>query len=538
MLNLYEGVSLVEEADNPKNTSDSGAYTRSMRTTARGGTILAAGSLFESGGRFVIAFFLARLLGAEEYGLYTLVISTAMITAGIASFGMESALVRYVAMLAKQKDEEGVWGAIQIGIGLSTLVSIGMSIGVYHLAQPIAVGLFHEPELVPLLQLFSFIIPFLTLSNVLVGAAHGFKKMEYTAVAQNFVQLLFRLGLIVIFSLMGLSAFRAAIAFGVSDVAASVVLVYLLNRQVHWLRAGRRARRDFREILGFSLPLWTSGLLLKFRKNLQVLFLGTLSTVTNVGIYSLVGKLNLFGHIAYSSLVASVKPVLAEMYVQEDWAQMGSLYQTATRWTYMVNLPMFLVMLLFPGEILSLFGTSFVGGAAALSVLALADLINAGTGICGSIIDMTGYTRLKLLNSCLAIVLAVACNYWLIPIWGVMGAATATLAAQSSINLLRVVEVWILFRLLPYNGSFLKPTAAGLLALGASLLVTPWIPHEPVLLYLIAQVAILGLVYAGANLLLGLAPEDRALLGQYVRKLRSISERAFSNRVAGRGQEV
>lgn len=493
-----------------------------MRSTARGGAILAAGSIFEFAGRFAIAFLLARLLGAEQYGLYNLAISTALILSGIASFGMESALVRYVAMLSKQGDDEGLWGAIQIGVGLSMMVSILTGMSLYLLAQPLAEKLFHEPALTPLLQLLGILLPFLTLSNVLVGAAHGFKKMEYTAIAQNGVQLLVRLALICIFALIGLDALRTVIAYGVSDIAASIVLVALLNRQVMWRRPLHSARRDLRGILEFSLPLWMSGLLLKFRKNLQTIFLGAMSTVTDVGIFALVSKINVVGHVAYRSLVASVKPVLAEMYVQGEWSQMGGLYQTATRWTFMLNLPMFLVMVLFPRPILSIFGATFVGGASALIILATADLINSGTGICGSIIDMTGYTKLKLVNSILSITLAVGCNLWLIPRWGVMGAATATLVATASINLLRVGEVWFLFRLMPYNRTFIKPAVAGVAALAVGGLTNYWLPPNSTILHLVAQVALVMLVYAAVNLALGLAPEDRALLIRMYRRARSL----------------
>jgi len=511
-------------ADIPRASDSSApsAYTRGIRATAAGGAILAAGSLFEAGGRFVIAFLLARLLGAEQYGLYNLAISAALLTSGIASFGMESTLVRYVAMLVRQEDNDGLWGALQIGIGLSFLVSVLLGIGLYILAEPLAIHVFHSPELMPLLQLLSITVPFLTLSNVLVGAAHGFKKMEYSAVAQNFVQLLIRLCLVLIFSMLGLNAFLTVIAFGISDIAASLTLVYLLRRQLVWRRPQQGARRDVREILSFSLPLWLSGLLLKFRKNLQTILLGALSTVTNVGVFALVSKINLIGHVSYRSLVASVKPVIAEMYVQEEWAQMGGLYQTATRWTFMTNLPMFLVMLLIPEAILSIFGASFVGGATALIILALADLVNAGTGICGSIIDMTGYTRLKLMNSVLAIVLAVACNVLLIPHWGVLGAAAATFLATATINVLRVVEVWFLFRLLPYNWSFLKPTLVGLAALGVGLLTRYWLPHEPNIVYVAVQMLLVFGVYIGMNLVLGLAPEDRALFGRMVQKMRAV----------------
>lgn len=502
------------------------SFEQNMLTTAKGGSILAAGQLLELGGRFVIAFLLARLLGAEEYGMYNLALSAAAVVAGIGGLGLDSAMIRYVAVLARRGDEAGLWGTIQVGlvgaVGASALLGVGM----YLLATPIAIHLFHEPKLMPLLQLLSIIVPVLALSDILVGVAHGFKRMEYTAIARNFIQLLVRLVLIVALALIGLNAFLTVLAFGLSDVAASIVLIYLLNRELSWKRPLKSARRDVREISNYSLPLWLSGLLAKFRKNIQIILLGSLSTVTNVGIFALVTKINLIGHVTYTSIIASVKPVIAEVHTLENREEMGRLYQTTTRWTFMFNLPMFLVLVLFPEAILSIFGQSFLGGATALVLLAGAELINAGTGTCGSIIDMTGYTKMKLANSVLWIGLSLALNFLLIPQWGLLGAATAVLISIASINFLRVAEVWFIFRILPYNRSFLKPVSAGVATFAIVVVIEQWLlPAETNLFFAVINGLIVFAAYAGTLLLLGLAPEDRTVVIRMYQKVGAIFAR-------------
>ena len=276
---------------------------------------------------------LARLLGADQFGLLNLALSAAVLIAGVAALGLDTALVRYVAMLAKKRDEAGLWGTIQIGVGFATFVGILAGIGLYILAEPIAEKVFDEPRLVPLLQLFSLVVPFMTLSSVLVGTAHGFKKMEYSVIAQNFVQMLVKVLLIAVLALVGLNAVLTALAFGLSELAAAVVLVFLINKRFPWKRPLNSARRDTREIFSFSLPLWLSSTMKKLRRNFQIILVGTLSTATNVGIYALASRLNLIGRVSRLSIVASVSPVIAELYSQKDWRQIGRLYQTTTRWT-------------------------------------------------------------------------------------------------------------------------------------------------------------------------------------------------------------
>jgi O-antigen/teichoic acid export membrane protein len=502
---------VAEQLDTPDKTKNS-SFERNVLQTAKGGSFLAAGSLFEFGMRFVIAFLLARVLGAEQYGMYNLAISAAVIVASISALGMDDGMIRYIAVMVSKRDEKGVWGTLQIGFGIGVVMSILTGAGLFLLAEPIGERLFHEPQLVPLLRLFSLIVPPLTLSNILVGAARGFKRMDYSALAENVIQFVIRLVLIGVLALIGLNVFVASIVFGLSELAATITLIYFLHKEFSFKRPVSEARRDFREIFNFALPFWMSGLLSKFRKNIQVVLLGTLNTVTGVGVFSIVSSINMLGRVSYLSIIASVKPFLAELYTQRNLEQMGRLYQTTTRWTLMTNLPIFLLMVLYPAPLLSIFGESFVAGAPALVILAYAELANAGTGICGSIIDMTGYTKLKLINSVIWVVLLSVSNVLLIPRWEILGAAAATLISTATINLLRIVEVWILLRLQPYNRSFLKPLAAGLGAFVGAQILGQWLSADATLVHTALHVLFVLTVYAGLTWVMRLAPEDKTVL--------------------------
>ena len=307
----------------------------------------------------------------------------------------------------------GTLGAILIGIGGTILVGILAGVGLFVLAEPLSNKVFHEPDLAPILRLLSLVVPFLSLSNVLVGIAHGFKRMEYSVLAENVGQLLIRLVLLAVLSFTGLSATKAALVFGISDVVTCFTLIYFLNRDFKWSQPLRSARYEVREIITYALPLWLSGMIAKFRNSIDTLLLGALSSAANVGVYSLIARVNLIGHVSYLSILRSVKPVLAELSSRGARDEMAKIYQTATRWTLIMNLPMFLILVLFPDNIFGIFGESYTRGKEALIILACAELVNASTGVCGSIIDMSGYAKLKLFNSISHIsLLLVLTSYW------------------------------------------------------------------------------------------------------------------------------
>ena len=502
---------------------------RHIRMSAKGGGFLAGGSFFELAARFAIAFILARAVGATGYGLYNLAISAGAMFTGVATLGLDVAMVRYIAIQARRGDRISLWGTLQIGIGVSLVCSVVVSAVMYAGAGVIAVGLFDEPRLSALLRVMALIVPFMTLSNVLAAVAKGFKRMDYAAFAENVVMSLARVVLLAALMSSGLDVFTAVVVYGVSDVAASVVLLVLLNREIplHGLFR-RHTRREYREVFAFALPLWMSGLLLRFRKNMETLLLGALSVAANVGLFAIVTRINLFGHVIYQAIVAAVKPVLAELNSRGQQAELAAVYRASTRWTLMFNIPFFLVMVLYPEPLLAVFGASFTAGASAMVVLAFAELANSATGTCGSIIDMTGHTRIKLVNSVAWLALLFSSNVVLVPRWGVLGAAVAALVSTTVINLARIVEVWVLERVQPYDRTFAKPVAAGLAAYGTGMALRTWGPAVDSMLVAGVYAVIITAVYTGASHLLGVAPEDRDIIGRGLRTVARTLRRARS----------
>jgi O-antigen/teichoic acid export membrane protein len=492
-------------------------------TVAKGGGIVFTGNLFESGARFAIGVVLARLLGAEQLGLCNLALSVASIAAGLALLGLPSAMVRYISLFLGRRDTAGVWGALQVGLGLTTILSVSMGIGLFVLADPIAERVFHESRLVPLLRVMSLVVPFLALSSIVAAATRGFKKMQYTVIGQNIAQPAIRLLLVVALAIVvGLNAKRALVAFGAAVMIVFVMLLYFLNSLFPLKRPLGTARRSVKEVLRFSLPLYLSGLIGIFGGNIKTMLLGALNTATSVGIFAVASQINTVGKMFHHGIVTAAAPIVSDLYDRGEREQLGHFYQTVTKWTLTLNLPLFLAVLLFPVPILSIFGQGFVGGGTALTILAWTNLVNTGTGICGTVLDMTGNTSLKLVNSLVTFALAIGLNILLIPRWGLMGAATASLAGAVTVNLLRLLEVFILFRLLPYNSSCAKPVVAGLVALAAAWGMRQLLPIQTDLFFLAMNVILIFAVHAGVILLLGLSQEDRAVLARVGRHMRAV----------------
>lgn len=485
----------------------------SILTAAKGGGVLFSSTMVAYGLRFGLVIITARQLGSQQLGLFRLTVSIASIISGFAMLGMTVALVRYVAVYASRQDKAGLRGALQLGIALPAGLSLLAAAGLFALAEPIADKLFQKPELVPLLRIGCLVLVSRTVLQVTAAATRGSKIMQYSAFAQQLLLPGTRLLLTIVLSVtVGLTAGLAVGVHAAGMFAGAFVLLYFLDKLFSLRLPPYKARRDSRQILGYALPVYLSGRLTTFSNELRTLFLGAWSTPSSVGVFSVATQVGTFGWMFHASYGMASAPVIAELHDDGAWDQMRIHYQTMTKWILTVNLPVFLIILLFPGPLLSIFGEGFTGGTLALSILAWANLARTGGGISGTVIDMTGHTGLKVVNTCVALALTIGLGYVLIPVWDVTGAAIGTLAASAMASTLTVAEVFILFRLIPYNSSFLKPIAAGAAAAMAGLAVSTLLPIALELVRAVIAAGMLVAVYALVLILLRFSPEDRALL--------------------------
>ncbi len=509
---------LLQDMPTPSATPDTGGIpNRYLRSTAKGGSLVFAGKLFTKGVRLGVAILLARFLAAEQYGIYSLGLTVTEIVAALGGLGLGTALVRYIPAMRRRGDQAGIWGVLQVGIGIPLFLSVILGIALFALAKPIALHILHDARMTTPLQLMSFFIPFYTWTDMVAAATRGFRNMKFTVVSQLVTQPLVKLAIIGVLVLVGLNATRALTAAGIAQVVTAGMLLYFLSRQFPLGLPLREGRREPKQMLRFSLPVYLSGLLNTFGEQMQVLIVAGFTNVYSAGVYALAQHATRFGELFQRAVTMSAQPIFAELFSENKREELARLYQATTRWTFSLNLPLFLILILLPGPVLAVFGNSYAGGVVVLVILAWRCAIGTATGMCSSILDMTGYTVLKLVNSIVRVGLTLGLGLWMIPKWGIVGGAAAALIADAADGLLRLIEIYVLHRMLPFDRTFWKPITAAVAAIAVVYVAAPWVPSQPRALYAGIQIALLFSAYFGMNLLLGLPQEEQKMLA-YVRR--------------------
>ncbi len=498
----------------PTNSQQSTSTHESILAAAKGGGITFFGVMIEYVGRFLLGFVLARFMGDEQYGLYSLADSMVYLMIGIAPLGLVTGLLHFVPIFQSQNDEPALWKTLQMGLGAPTVVSLVIGGIFFFFAQPLAEMVFHEPRLAVLLRIVAIAVPAGTIAAVSVAITQGYKQMKYKVIAQDILLTLSKLVLSLLLAISGLNAVKSLTAYSISMVLSCLVLLYLLGRLLPRSSPPRPDFAHLGKMFKFSLPIYLAELLTIFGPNIRTILLGSLNTVRAVGIFTVAARVNMVGSAFLNSITTISMPIVSELYARREYDKLGHFYQTMTKWTLAFNLPFFIIILFFAEPILSLFGPSYVRGATGLIVLAFSNLVTAATGICGVMVIMTENVWLNTVNSALRLIFTIALSVWLIPTRGVIGAAIATALSLSIVNFILTIQVFVLFRVSPYNKNIIKPLIAGIVS-GAIIGVFRVVWGVPTLIGAVVGSGMLVILYAGMMWMLGLSADDRVILSRF-----------------------
>lgn len=433
---------------------------RDLLTVARGGSLAFAGGVTTRGINYIYSAALVWGLGAGNFGLFTLALAITGFIAVIADVGMGQGIVRFGAIGAQARGRVGVHHATMAALRVVLPVGLLVALALLWSTDLLAESVFRKPQLAPLIAALALSVPFRSLAVVLTAATRAVKIMRCTVVVlavQALAALLLAIPLLA-FN-MGLQA--VAISYVVSSILAAGLALYYYVTLIY---SKEKAQEKFPlgQMVRFSLPLSLSSWTHFANERTEVFFLGLLPSAVDIGIYNIAWRLAGLETIFLESLDQILAPFASDLTHRRALEQLEALYKTTAKWGFTGALAFFLVFALFSERIMLVFDPAFLAGSSVLVALGFAQLLNACTGPCGTVLIMSGHSGISLVNTIALFGISVGLDWLLIPPYGLSGAALAGLLAVVTINLLRVGEVWWLLRIHPFKWSFVKPIVAAL----------------------------------------------------------------------------
>jgi O-antigen/teichoic acid export membrane protein len=456
---------------------------------------------------------LSRLLGPGGLGKFRLGSVMVQLITTFCVLGLDRALVRYLPTL-ETRGENGRRLLIR-GSRVVFVISLALSVVLLLAAPILARSYFHSPEMTNVIRLFSLQVPVLALFRFLSGAVTASKRFDFASKITNILSPAIFVFLLILIVLVSPSLKGAIGARIVAQLAASGFLAIFLVQHYPKLRhASPPTQGTFKGYLLLSIPLFVIGLGYQFLNQMDTIMLGHFVSPKEVGIYSVAFKVSAFVLIGLEILLPIVAPLFAQFWETHDRHSMETLFGTTTKWLCYSALVIFVCIAIFRLELLRVFGQEFTAGSAILLILAVGQLVNAATGPTGVLLTMTGKQKWELGNTVSIIAFNFLLNLLLIPKMGMTGAAIAAALSISTINGLKLVQVYRLFGLKTYNLKYFK----GIVAIGAAglagYLIRGWLFSagcSPYSIMTLGGISIL-IIAAGGFWLLGLDHEDKVAL--------------------------
>lgn len=484
---------------------------------ARGGSLNLLGAICNQVALLGITMLIARRLGRVDVGVYAQAYALLSLLGTLSLTGLSTGLTRFVAVHLAERDAGAIRGTVRLGLTVSTASAATLGAGLFVAMPWLVQTVFHEPRLATPLRIVALTLPTTAFTNAALAATQGYRTMKPFALIGLIFEPVARLGLAALLLLAGAGLPGVMVALLASNLAAAVLAGLALRRVMGPPTAPPRYRP--RELLAFSTMSWLAALASNGLLWADVLLLGMLGNSGQVGVYNVAARLVQLATFVMVPINAAFAPRIADLYHRRRMDSLRRTYALAGSWIIRISLPAFVLLLVFPRDLLAFFGRGFVVGASVTMILAVGKFVDAATGSCGMVLNMSGRPRLNLLNNAAGLVLNVVLNLLLIPRYGIIGSAVAWAVSLCLINVARVLQVWLELRMLPFEAATARGLVAGFLALIAAVAVRVTVDQPR---QLPVGVAVVAAVYLGAILLQGLTDEDRLVAGALLRRRRTL----------------
>ena len=391
---------------------------------------------------FLMSFLIAYYYGAQALGNFLLALIILRVFSLIAKLGLDTTLLRFVASFVKQKK----WGSIRLFrrkvLILVSITSIISSVLMYFLSTSIVGFMDIKVEYVKLASFFILPMNFFMLHY---QSLRGLKKIAEFSFFYRMSQATFT-----IVTLFIISTFIASSDVPIYAYLTSLSIVSILSVITYQFWFSKKEVLNPEEviedvtitnILKVSVPLMLAQSVQFIMAWTDKLMLGSILSAESVAVYGVAFRFSMGVSITLMAINSISAPKFAEKFAHDDIQCMAKIAMQSAKMIFWTSLPLAFIVFVFSHFFMGLYGTDFSIGAEALRWLVIGRVINVFSGSVGSLMQMSGQQNSYMNILILGALFNVLLNFYLIPLYGINGAAFASVVSLSFWNLSMVFMV-------------------------------------------------------------------------------------------------
>lgn len=399
--------------------------------------LISAGFLIPAGLglNFTLNLLLARILPVEEYGIFVFAHSLASMVAVLAALGFATSMMRFISAYHINGELGELKGILSSSLQLICLSAALISfilISISAAIPEISSGLFWSAAI---------LIP-TTIDAWRESAMRGLHRTAEAILPRQVILPSVTMLLIIAFDIGELIPIM--LCFVICFIIIELAGVVRLRAITHFLMPIAPIRR-VKHWVSISLPMAFATLAHQGLTKWDIVVLGVFVGMDATGPYGAAARTALLASIVLRVVNLVVGPALSEYYHSGRFREFKSALVISSAASGALGLPIYIAILVYPSEVMSLFGVGYDNAGPYLQVLASGQFVNLLSGSAGLALTMSKHQKLYLLLAGLASILSLVALMMLTPLYGAFGAAVATSLALVVFNVAQVLACVKLF---------------------------------------------------------------------------------------------
>lgn len=384
---------------------------------------------------------LARVLGVSQYGVYAYTVTMVGILVIIARMGFDLALLRFVPAYTAREEWDLLKGILSRSFKLVSASGFAFAILGVLVVWMARQGIDHELTVTILIGMS--LVPIVSLINLMQASIRAWKHI---VVAQIPLQIMLpSLVVTAVFILASATSGNVkasqailgnVIASGIAFIVAALLFRAYQPKQLHSIAPVFRTS----EWLCGALPLLFVTGAIAILNQTGTFMLGLLVGTDAAGIYNAALRLSLVSAFPAAATVTIVTPLISELHVLNRQDDLQKMLKSVAIGVSAVTGVIGVATIVLGEWLLSWFGADFKGAYSSLSILTAGQMINSLSGPVGYLLMQTGNQRNAAMILGMGAAFNIVLNLFLIPVFGLVGAALATMLAASAWNITMVLH--------------------------------------------------------------------------------------------------
>ncbi|HTY43798.1 MAG TPA: flippase [Patescibacteria group bacterium] len=411
---------------------------------------------------YLFRLIVARDFGPEIYGVFSL---TAMILTwfvSLFSFGFFDGILRFIPLYRGKNETEKIKYLFRFSFKVLFLSSIFSAVLLFLLSNFISVTLFHNSELILFLKILSVALPFFIFGYFFLAIIQAYEKIKthsfISDILFNFINLLF---LIILISVgMKTNSVFFSYFFGLVGIFLTSFIycrIKIPDIFTKFTLETKIKKEIIKKLFIYTGPLIFLGLFQGIIANIDSYTIGYFKDAFSVGIYN-----SAFFIAGFMSLVPMLFtrlffPLVTREFSKKNFELIKELSKQVQKWIFIVNLPIFLLLFIFPGAFINvLFGAQYITADSSLRLLAVAFFFSSLTVIFSNLLSMIGKSKIIFLNYLAMSVINLILDIILVPRYGILGAAFASMTSYIIFTLVFFLQVRHYLSIIPLRRKMIR----------------------------------------------------------------------------------